>query len=225
VDLVTSGDQGAEVGSQTLSRGLAALSLLGEARAPMTVNELAERLGVNRSAAYRLVRTLERHRFVRRRASGELELGIRLAAFGQSVLRDLRIIARPELQTVADELEMTAMLVASDGRDVVTLLSVEPEHATTFVAQRPGRRQPVGQGAPGRVIRSLLHPGEHPPARFERTNDEVIPGLSAIAVPLRVDRPASIAVVFATRPLDAEAVAASLELAARRISAEYAASA
>ncbi|MET0782502.1 MAG: helix-turn-helix domain-containing protein [Microbacterium sp.] len=209
----------AEPGSQTLSRGLSALALIGDAQSPLMINDLAAGLGVNRSAAYRIVRTLEQHRFVQRQPGGELELGVRLAAFGQGVSRDLQSAARPHLQAVADELEMTAFLVASDGHDVVTLLSVEPQHAATFVAQRPGRRQPVGHGAPGRVIRSVLHPEEYPPARFETTHDEVIAGLSAIAVPLHVDQPASIAVLFATRPIDAAAVARSLENAATLISA------
>jgi DNA-binding MarR family transcriptional regulator len=206
-------------GSQTLSRGLAALALIGEARAPFMINDLAEALGVNRSAAYRIVRTLEQHRFVLRQPSGELELGPRVAALGQGIARDLLAVSRPQLQRVADELEMTAFLVASDGHDVVTLLSVEPLHAAAFVAQRPGRSQPVGRGAPGRVIQSILHPEEHPPARFEMTHDEVIVGMSAIAVPLRVNLPSSIAVLFASHPLNTDAVVNSLERAAARISA------
>ncbi|MBX3099521.1 MAG: helix-turn-helix domain-containing protein [Salinibacterium sp.] len=206
-------------GSQTLSRGLAALALIGESRTPLTINDLAARLGANRSAAYRLVRTLEQHRFVQRSSSGELTLGVRLAAFGQSVSRDLQAAALPELQCVADELQMTAFLVVFDGEEAVTLLSVEPRNAAMFVAQRPGRRHPVGHGSPGRVIQSLLSPEEHPPARYEITHDEVIPGLSAIAVPLRSDRPASIAVLYATRPVDVTRIAAELESAAARITA------
>jgi DNA-binding IclR family transcriptional regulator len=205
------------VGSQTLSRGLAALALIGESRSSLTINDLAEGLGVNRSAAYRIVRTLEQHRFVQRGPSGELQLGLRLAAFGQGVARQLQAAAQPHLQRVADELEMTAFLVVFDGEEVVTLLSVEPTRAATYITQRPGRRQQLGHGAPGKVIQSVLDPRTHPPARFESTHDEVIPGLSAIAVPLSVGRPASIAVLFATRPIDAEATAAALERAASEI--------
>lgn len=208
-----------DAGSQTLSRGLAALALIGESRTPLTINQLAEKLGTNRSAAYRLVRTLEQHRFVQRSSRGELELGVRLAAFGQSVSRDLQAAALPELQRVADELGMTAFVVLYDGEEVVTLLSVEPRHAATFVAQRPGRRQAVGHGAPGRVIESLLNPEARPRTRFEMSHDEVIPGLSAIAVPLRSDRPASIAVLYATRPVDVDNIAGVLERASALIAA------
>ncbi|MBU4465953.1 MAG: helix-turn-helix domain-containing protein [Actinobacteria bacterium] len=204
-------------GSQTLSRGLTALALIGESRRPMTINELSVELGVNRSSAYRIVRTLEQHRFVQRAENGELHLGLRLAAFGRGGARDLSAAAQPELQRVADELAMTAFLVVFDGDEVITLLSVEPARAATFVSQRPGRRQPVGRGAPGRVIRSQLAPAQHPPARYEMTSEEVLAGITAIAVPLRADQPASIAVLFPTGEIEPDAIVAELERASERI--------
>ena len=212
-------ERAADAGSQTLSRGLAALALIGESRIPLTINDLAAALGVNRSAAYRLVRTLERHRFVQRSLTGDLTLGVRLAAFGQSVSRDLQAAALPELQRVADDLQMTAFLVVFDGEEAVTLLSVEPRNAATFVAQRPGRRHPIGRGSPGRVIQSIVDPAHHPPARYELSHDEVIAGLSAIAVPLRSGRAASIAVLYATRPVEVELIVDRLEAASALISA------
>lgn len=208
-----------EAGSQTLSRGLAALALIGESRSPLMINDLARELGVNRSAAYRLVRTLEHHRFVQRNLNGELTLGVRLAAFGQSVSRDLQAVALPELQRVADVLQLTAFLVVFDGEEAVTLLSVEPRNAATFVAQRPGRRHPVGRGAPGRVIQSLLDPDHYPPAQYELSHDEVILGLSAIAVPIRSGRPASIAVLYATRDVEVAEIVDELDAASARIAA------
>ena len=208
-----------DVGSQTLSRGLDALALIGESRTPVTINDLAAQLDVNRSAAYRVVRTLERHRFVQRNTSGELTLGVRLAAFGQSVSRELQAVALPELQRVADALGLTAFLVVFDGQDAVTLLTVEPRNAATFVAQRPGRRHPVGRGAPGRVIQSILDPDGHPPAHYEQSHDEVILGLSAIAVPIRSGRPASIAVLYATRELNVAEIVDELDAASTRIAA------
>ena len=46
-------------GSQTLSRGLTALELIGSADAPLSVADLCAQLGIHRSMAYRLVKTLE----------------------------------------------------------------------------------------------------------------------------------------------------------------------
>ncbi|MER7797506.1 helix-turn-helix domain-containing protein [Microbacterium sp. NPDC096154] len=209
----------AEAGSQTLARGLTALALIGEADSPLTVPELADELGIHRSMAYRLVRTLEQLGFVARAADGGLEVGARVVALARNVARDLRSAATPELVRLANDLGMTAFLVTYDGTEAVTLASVEPQRADATVAQRPGSRHPIDRGAPGRVIRSQLDPVGFPPARFETSHDEVFVGLSSIAVPVTTasHAPAALAVVYLTHDLDAPALAAALEQAARRI--------
>ena len=106
-----------ETGSQTLARGLSALAMIGESERPLTVGELAERLGVHRSMAYRLVKTLESHGFVERLASGDLTIGARLVAVARGASRDLQSAASPELGAVADDLDMTAFLVTLGGED------------------------------------------------------------------------------------------------------------
>ena len=72
---------------------LAALTLIGEAESPLSVPMLAAELGIHRSMAYRLVKTLEQHGFVERLPSGDLELGIRLAALTRGVARGLDSVA------------------------------------------------------------------------------------------------------------------------------------
>ncbi|WP_051791410.1 IclR family transcriptional regulator [Amycolatopsis jejuensis] len=207
-------------GSQTLSRGLTALEVLADAGTPLSIGELAARLGLHRSITYRIVRTLEDHGLVVRGANGELELGARLAALARNVSRDLQSTALPELTILANELGMTAFLTILDGEDsVVTLASVEPRHAAAAVAQRPGSRHPITDGAPGRAIQQQLR-GEK--AAYETSHDEVISGLSSIAVPLAVPGrpPAALAVVYLTGPADLAAIGARLEQAAEVITAE-----
>jgi len=58
--------------SQTLSRGIRILEILADAREPLSIDELSQRLGVHRSVAYRLLRTLEHHRLTVRDALSEL---------------------------------------------------------------------------------------------------------------------------------------------------------
>jgi len=211
---------GVESGSQTLARGLSALAMIGESEPALTVAGLAERLGIHRSMAYRLVKTLEHHGFAERLPSGELAIGARLVALTRGASRDLQSAAARELGVLADDLGMTAFLVVYDGEAAVTLTSMEPRQADAIVAQRPGSRHGVDRGAPGRVIRSQLDPTRFPPARFEFSHDEVVPGLSSIAVPLSLPghRPAAIAVVHLSRELDQEAVATRLIASAHRIS-------
>lgn len=209
----------ADGGSQTLARGLTVLGLIGESVTPLTVADLAGRLGLHRSMVYRLVRTLEAHGYVIRTPSGELELGVRLVALARNVARSLHVAAASVLAELADTLGMTAFVVAFDGEAAVTLSTAEPRGVDATVAQRPGSRHSIDRGAPGRVIRSQLDPVAHPARPFEVSSDEIIPGLSSVAVPLRVPdgTPSSLAVVYITHDYEVGAIAATLTGAAERI--------
>jgi DNA-binding IclR family transcriptional regulator len=191
--------------SQTLSRGIRVLEALAES--PLTIAGLAEALGVHRSIVYRILRTLEDHGLVSRDSSGLVSLAPRMAALARGVERDLQSAARGELTAVANDLGMTAFLVTLDRAECVTLLSVEPRAGTT-VAQRPGTRHSLSVGAPGIAIQSLLTEdqlADHgvaerrtSPSEWATSHDEVIAGLSSIAVPLRFpgSPPSALAVVF-----------------------------
>jgi DNA-binding IclR family transcriptional regulator len=205
--------------SQTLSRGIRILEILADG--PLSIDDLAARLEVHRSIAYRLLRTLEDHRLVVRDASGRAALGPRMAALAAGVAHDLQAEALPELTAVANELGLTAFLTVLDGDEVITLTSVEPRHALANVAQRPGARHPVTVGAPGKAILTQMREVDWPAADaalraevaavaergYALSHDEVIPNLRSIAVPLplRGKRPAALAVVhMASRIPDAE---------------------
>ena len=149
-------------GSQTLSRGLTALELIGSADAPLSVADLCAQLGIHRSMAYRLVKTLEQRGFVYRDASGGLVLGTKIATLARSVAKGLQEAAAPELAAIAAELEMTAMLVTFDGESAVTLSTAEPQKIGTTVARKPGSRHSIDRGAPGRVLRSQVDPTTYP---------------------------------------------------------------
>lgn len=202
------------VGSQTLSRGIRVLEILATAGTPLGVDDVAARLGVHRSVAYRLIRTLESHGLVGRTADGNLSLGLGLAALASGVEVDLRAIATPVLRSTAEALGLTCFLALRDGDEVVTVASAEPPRAVAVVAQRPGTRHAITRGATGRAILSLLDPaalaevvvgvergspegGQEASTLLQdidsvrtrgwaETADEVISGLHAVAVPLEL---------------------------------------
>lgn len=220
--------------SQTLSRGIRILEVLADARIPLTIDEIAARLDVHRSVAYRLLRTLEDHRLIGRDASGAVTLGPRMAALAAGVAHDLQAEAIPELTAIANELGMTCFLGVLDGDDCITLASIEPRHAIASVAQRPGARHSVTVGAPGKAILTQLpvpqwpgEPGAKLRAEVDRarargyatSHDEVIPTVQSVAVPLvlRGQRPAAIAVVHVATALDDAEIADRLRRSASAI--------
>ena len=209
----------ADGGSQTLGRGLKALTIIGESDERITVAKLAQELGIHRSMAYRLVKTFEDYGFVEKLPSGELELGARLGALARNASKSLQTAAAPYLASLSDELHMTTLLVVFDGEAAVTLSTAEPRGVDATVAQRPGTRHPIDDGAPGRVIRSLLDPDKYPAQPYEYSSDEVVQGLTSIAVPLVLPhaKPAAIAVIYLTRELDQQAVATALSQTATQI--------
>ena len=222
--------------SQTLSRGIRALELLAEAEAPLTIAELSRGLGVHRSIAYRILRTLESHSLVMRDDAGRVTTAPGLAALARGVSRDLQTAALPELTVLADELSMTAFVAVWDTRDCVTLVTVEPRHSRTALVQRPGTRHSFAAGAPGIAIQSavgeeqwaLLAPGQpyRPESALARTrgyavsHDEVIQGVSAVASPITASGqlPAAVSVVYFGSGRDEETLGRRLAESARLIS-------
>ncbi|POH61143.1 IclR family transcriptional regulator [Arthrobacter glacialis] len=238
LDAVDGREAKAPAHSQTLSRGIRALEILAESQSPMTIAELSDALGVHRSIAYRILRTLEDHSLLIRDDAGRVQAGPGLAALARGVARDLQTAALPELTELANELSMTAFIAVWDHRDSVTLLTVEPRHSGATLAQRPGTRHSFSSGAPGIAIQSAmsedawarLAPGlpYRPEARAARTagfatsHDEVLPGVSAIAAPIHVPggMPAAICVVFLGSGGDPSTIGARLVGSARAVEAQ-----
>ncbi|WP_233205736.1 IclR family transcriptional regulator [Cryobacterium sp. Y82] len=224
--------------SQTLSRGIRVLEILADTDEPMSIVDIANALDVHRSIAYRILRTLEDHGLVVRDQAGLVRLGPRLAALARGVSRDLQAAALPVLTRIANELGMTAFIAVLDQSEVVTLVSIEPRKAQATVAQQPGTRHPLNMGAPGIAIQSGLNAGqwaalglaevrrseagEVATLGYAASHDEVVPGLSSIAVPLAVpgQSPASLAVVYISSLHSPTDIGAALTEAARTIVAE-----
>ena len=221
--------------SQTLSRGIRLLEILAGQTEPMSIATAAAQLGVHRSIAYRIVRTLEDHSLVERDDGGNLHLAAGLAALAQHVAKDLQAAARPELGAVADELGMTAFLVVLENTTCITLLSAEPREGPGTVSRRPGARHPLEKGASGVAIQSAMSDPEltalfggrgiRPEVGLTRSRgyavsrNEVIEGLTGVSVPLIAPGrpPGAVSVVYIATPFDNEAIGARLRQAAGAI--------
>ncbi|MEV7604806.1 helix-turn-helix domain-containing protein [Paenarthrobacter sp. NPDC089322] len=226
--------------SQTLSRGIRALEILAEAERPLSIAELSEAMGVHRSVAYRILRTLEDHSLLFRDDSGRVQPGPGLAVLARGVSRNLQTAALPELTQLANTLHMTTFVAVWDHQECITLVTVEPRHSGAALAQHPGTRHPISTGAPGIAIQSTMtedrwhqvgagipyRPEAHEARRvgYATSHDEVIAGLSSLAAPIHVPggRPAAIAVVYIRLDQDPDAVGKALVASAARIESQLA---
>jgi DNA-binding IclR family transcriptional regulator len=183
-------DASRNTGSQTLDRGLRALEVVSASAVGLTVQEVADRLGVHRTIAHRLLATLADHRLVARTKDGRFHAGGGLTALAQGVQATLRAVAVPEMRQLADELESTVALLVREGDEAVAVAVVTPTMATYHLAFRTGSRRPLGRGSAGICLLAALPPrdGERlevTRAReqgFAASNGEVEPGAHGLAV-------------------------------------------
>lgn len=194
---VSTGDSAAADGpskpaSQTLDRGLRALEIVVGSDRPLTVTDVAAELGLHRSIAYRMLRTLEDHDLIERDEENRFIGSPGLVVLARRVFPTLQSAALPELSVLANQVGKTAFLVVAHVDQAVTVAVVEPRHSLTHVAYRPGTRHSIDRGAPGLALLAGLapRPDERPEVAHCRsrgwihTQSEVLPGMSAVASPV-----------------------------------------
>jgi DNA-binding IclR family transcriptional regulator len=169
--------------SQTLDRGLRVLTILAGAPGGLTVTELADRLGVNRTVVYRLVTTLAQHGLVRRDARSRLHVGLGILHLASAVQPVLRDVAMPVLRRLAEEVGCTAHLTVADGEEALALAVVEPSWTDFHVSYRVGSRHPLGQGAAGKAILLGREPAPGRP-EYVVTAGELQAGARGLAAPV-----------------------------------------
>ena len=169
--------------SLTLDRGLRLLDLLArpENAAGMTVTALAAALGMSRSAAYRLLGTLESHGYVARLPDGRVRLGYAVTRLAAAVAPLVRAAATPVLRRLADEVGATAHLTLVDGDAALAVVVVEPTWTDVHVAYRPGTRHVLDRGAAGRAIVR----GRAGELGWVSSRSELQPGAYGVAAPCR----------------------------------------
>ena len=203
--------------SQTLDRGLQVLAVLARSAGGLSVTEIAEVLGVNRTVAHRLVSTLEQRSMVRRGAGGRVHLGLGVLQLSGAVQPVVRDAAVPVLRQLAETVGATAHLTVAEGEEVVALAVVEPSWTDFHVAYRVGSRHPIGQGAAGRAI-ALLRTGETA-MPYAVGVGELHSGAHGLAAPVRgvPGLEASLGVVTLGTGVDESVVAPRVLAAAREV--------
>jgi DNA-binding IclR family transcriptional regulator len=157
-----------------VERALAVLDALANGQGELGTNEIARRTGINASTVSRLLATLASGGFVEHDASsGRYRLGLRLLELGNAVLSglDLREIARPHLQALADATGETATLSAPGEGHAVTVDFVQSPSTVQSVA-RLGRPSVAHATATGKLL--LAFGDQEPPPRPERYTERTL---------------------------------------------------
>ncbi|MFI1199236.1 IclR family transcriptional regulator [Streptomyces sp. BHT-5-2] len=114
--------------SQTVDRALSILPLLAEG--PADLGQVADRLGVHKSTALRLLRTLHAHGLVHRQPDQRYRLGARLFALAQQAAEhlDVREIAHPHLVELNEKCGHTVHLAVHEENEVLYIDKVDSRY-------------------------------------------------------------------------------------------------
>lgn len=195
---------------RAVGRALAIFDAYDNDHLSLSLQELAERIQMPKTTAFRLVNTLERAGFLVRMGNQQYCLSMKLVRLGGLVRSTLSIreIARPIMLQVNEQTSETITLNAIVGVDRMVLEVVDTPAPLMSMA-RPGQHQPMLLGAASRILLAYMEPAEladvlqvnakapdfdraafdRELARFRRqgfalTRSQRVQGLTAIAVPI-----------------------------------------
>ena len=145
-----------QAGSQTLLRGLDVIDVVAEG--PISLAELAARLGLTRSTTHRLASALVDRRYLTFAARQGYQLGPKLLELGFHARQqtDVVQVARSLLENLAAATEDTVHLGVLDEERALYLDKV-PGHRRIEISSRVGDRQPLTATGLGKAL-LLDHP-------------------------------------------------------------------
>jgi DNA-binding IclR family transcriptional regulator len=146
---------------QSVERALQLLGAFNQDERQLALAELAERVGIPRSTAFRLLSTLESEGFVRR-VGTDYCLGFRCFVLGNVVKADLAIEreALPFLEALRDVTGETTQLAVLDSWQVVYLARVFSHLPVAYMRSRVGVVLPAYCTGLGKALLAELPPEE-----------------------------------------------------------------
>ena len=146
--------------SATALKALAVLDLIGEQRRPLSVAEVAERIGADRATAYRMLMTLVQAGYVRRDENGKrYRLSFKLLSLARHLVgedeRASQILAT--LRRISEETGETVHYSVLD-RDAAVLVFRAKGSQRVAVDFQIGDRSPLHCSSIGKVLLAHLDP-------------------------------------------------------------------
>lgn len=165
------GGEGSSFDIQSVSRVGQILGLFGPHTSELTAVEVAERLGLNRTTAYRYCASLVTAGILERgRTRGTFVLGGLMLQLGIHALERKHVVevAGPHLRALSQSVGTTAVLALWGAREPVVALAHEDTSRSVVVTVRPGTRLDM-DASQTRVF--LAHHGDQ--QMIERMMDEL----------------------------------------------------
>ena len=137
-----------------MQRAIAVLDALADGGAELGTNEIARRTGINASSISRLLSTLTDARLVQHLpATGRYRLGVRILQLASAAREnlDLRAVARPLLEELAELSGETVTLSLPGEHDVLTVDFVQSSRSVRSVAEI-GRNSIAHATATGKIF-------------------------------------------------------------------------
>lgn len=216
-------------GVQSIDRAVAILGAFSRGRPVVGISELAREVGLARATTHRLVSALTGHGLLAQvPGATAYSLGPRLLTFAEVAREQLSldVQARPLMQWLRDRTSETVGLHVMDAvPSRRTIAQVESLQALRRTYTDLGAPKPPHQGAPGKLLlafadggvraRVLADLGRHSPAAAGQLEEELVdvrrdgvavsveervPGVVALAVPVRDHHDAVVAAISVSVP-------------------------
>lgn len=168
---------------RALARGLTILETISDSRGGLTVTEIAEITGIEKSSVSRLISTLVELGFLARLENRQVVLTGRVLGMAKGFREQFNLseIARPFLLDLRDRTDETVILTVRQGNMTVSIEQLDPEHPFRMVPH-VGNVAPLYATAAGRAIMFALPvteqrrimdelrdvPVEHPEVRLDQ---------------------------------------------------------
>ena len=143
---------------RAVERALAILLCFSRNTPELTLTQIAERVGLNKSTVHRLLATLNQNRFIQRDpATGAYRPGIRLMQYAYLMLEqnDLRRSAAPFLHHLWEQVRETVDLAVLDNGEVVYIQVLESPQRVKLAAAL-GQRLPAYCTASGKALLAYM---------------------------------------------------------------------
>ena len=196
----------------------------------MSLSEMARRIGVSRSSAFRLVHTLQRLGYLEREdETKNYRLGARVMSLGYSFLasKDIAELARPDLQRLRTATRCSTHLGILDGAEVIYIARFAAHKPAAYIAEhfagRPLAKFSEHTPVTLEALSAVLEADRHRGYVISHSNFEA--GIASIAAPLFDAKGEVVGAINVSTPenaIDVERfdgdVCDALRTAARRIS-------